>query len=134
MAGANWRDVRPGTVVDSGRSAGAAARLAVWRGPLGWARVALHLAGLGARDMRRAAAVEALALFDRVCRLAVLAGLGWGLFVLAEGRFDGPVFPADGDVSAWQALAWAPALIAGGVVGMGLVLALRPVTSRPEWD
>ena len=84
--------------------------------------------------MRRAAAVEALALFDRVCRLAVLAGLGWGLFVLAKGRFDGPVFPADGDVSAWQALAWAPVLIAGGVVGMGLAIALRAAPYRPRWD
>lgn len=105
----------------------AGALLAVWRGPIGWARVAAHLAGLGARDMRRVAAVEAVALFDRVCRLAVLAGLGWGLFVLAKADFHR-------DAGAWQALAWTPALVLGGLIGVGLAIALRAATGRPGWD
>lgn len=127
MAASNWRDMRPDTAVDSSGDKAAPVPLAVWRGPLGWARVALHLAGLGARDMRRAAAVEALALFDRVCRLAVLAGLGWGLFVLAKADFQR-------DAGAWQALAWAPMLVLGGAVGMGLAIALRPAVGRLGWD
>lgn len=76
--------------------------------------------------MRRAAAMEALALFDRVCRLGVLAGLGWGLFVLAKGDFRR-------DVGAWQVLAWAPTLVLAGVVGMGLAIALRAATERSGW-
>ena len=56
----------------------------------------------------------------------MLAGIGWGAFVLARGDFHGPMFPPDDDVSAWVALAWSPVLILAGAVGMGLVLALRP--------
>lgn len=131
MAETNWRDMRPGTAVDSGGGDATPVRLAVWRGPLGWARVALHLAGLGFRDMGRNLAVEAVWFFDRISRLAVLVGIGWGAYVLARGDFRGPVFPADGEVSAWQAFAWSPVLILAGAVGMGLVLALRPSPGRP---
>ena len=127
MAGANWRDMRPGTAVDSGAGDAAPVRLAPWHGPLGWARVALHLAGLGVRDMGRNPAVEAVWFFDRVSRLAVLAGIAWGAFVLAEADFRH-------DAGAWRAFAWAPALVLAGVVGMGLVIALRPAPYRPWWD
>lgn len=134
MAETNWRDMRQGAAVDSSGGDATPVRLAVWRGPLGWARVALHLAGLGARDMGRNLRHELVWFFDRVSRLAVLAGLAWGAYVLARGDFRGPVFPATSDVSAWQALAWSPALVLAGAVGMGLVIALRPAPYRPRWD
>ena len=127
MAEANWRDMRPGTAVDSSGGGAAPVRLTVWRGPLGWGRVALHLAGLGFRDMGRNLAVEAVWFFDRISRLAVLTGIAWGAYVLAKADFRR-------DEGAWQALAWSPGLIFVGAVGIGLVVALRPAPYRPWWD
>lgn len=117
-----WRDLRP--AVDAAERETAPVRLAAWAGPAGWARVALHLAGLGFRDMGRNLRHEMVWFFDRISRLTVLIGLGWGLFVLAKADFHR-------EVGAWHALAWALVLILLGAVGMGLVIALRPAPYRP---